>query len=85
MDPITGSTFCDGPSSSNCDYVDGCPRFNDIAGDDTPNVKNFTKRFIDEVEDQLAFKGDVMPIDAKESGLQSYARRVVVKSRVAKG
>ena len=59
VDPITGSTFCDGPSSSNCDYVDGCPRFNDIAGDDTPNVKNFTKRFIDEVEDQLANKGVV--------------------------
>ena len=59
MDPITGSTFCDGPASTTCDYEAGCPRFNDIAGDDTPNVKNFTKRFIEEVEDQLANKGDV--------------------------
>ena len=59
VDPITGSTFCDGPSSSTCDYEAGCPRFNDIAGSDTPNVKNFTKRFIDEVEDQLANKGVV--------------------------
>jgi hypothetical protein len=57
VDPITGSTFCTGPASTTCDYEAGCPRFNDIAGDDTPNVKNFTKRFIDKFEDQLANKG----------------------------
>ena len=58
VDPITGSTFCDGPfTGDGCDFENGCPRFNDIAGDDTPNVKNFAKRFIDEFEDQLANKG----------------------------
>ena len=50
-DPITGSTFCTGPTASDgCDFERGCPRFNDIASSDTANVKRFVKKFIDDAE-----------------------------------
>ncbi len=28
VDPITGITTCTGPQDDNCDYVNGCPKFN---------------------------------------------------------
>ncbi len=82
VDPITGSTFCTGPASTTCDYVDGCPRFNDIAGSDTPNVKNFTKAFIAEVERQLGNQ-DTLQVSVVEFATQASKTSDLVNSTAA--